>query len=279
MNAWGYRWLCRLAYMDFPDGMRGHTLGELARALMDRSERGDAVCGVLSKDEREALAVIEGTAELREPILVEYVNDNENSGLAAYVIRSGDGCLHCVFRGSEKRGCGVPTDVDWWDNFFAPLCTSVQYAQVERLVRRFRGERIVFSGHSKGAHNALYALAVCEGGGSALVFNGQGFAPEQLGKEARMRLREHGVNYVVCADVVGALLYHPERRVFVKQKRGENAHALSAFSFDGQGAVIKGVRPVWSVALEWATRAYLAVQGGGVKCGKVVKRIASAPHS
>ncbi len=279
MNAWCYRWLCQFAYIDLPDGVRGRTLGEAARELTEQSERGELKCGVLSEAERQVLEVISGTAELRELVITEYVNDNGQSGLAAYVFRSADGALHCIFRGSERRGCGVSTDVDWWDNFRAPFCSSVQYAGVEALVRRFRGRRIVFSGHSKGAHNALYALAVCEGGGRAVAFNGQGFAPDQLGGEARRRLREEGVNYVVCGDVVGALMYHPERRVFVKKKKGENAHALSAFSFDAQGNAVEGIRPVWSAALEWGTRAYLFVRGGRMKCGNVVKRIASAPHS
>jgi len=279
VNAWCYRWLCQFAYMDLPDGMRGRTLGEVVRELTKQSECGKLQCGELSEEERRALSVISGTEELRNLVLIEYVNDNERSGLAACVFRSEDGGIHCVFRGSERRGCGVPTDVDWWDNFRAPFCSSVQYAGVERLVRRFRGRKIVFSGHSKGAHNALYALAVCEGGGSALVFNGQGFAPEQLDGQARARLREKGVNYVVCGDAVGAMLYHPERRVFVKKKKGEKAHALSAFSFDARGNAVQDVRPVWSAVLEWGTRAYLFVRGRHGKCGNVVKRIASAPYS
>lgn len=279
MNAWCYRWLCRFAYMDLPDGVRGRTLGELARELGEQSERGELKCGELSEEECRALSVISGTEELRNLVLIEYVNDNERSGLAACVFRSEDGEVHCVFRGSEKRGCGVSTDVDWWDNFRAPFCSSVQYAGIERLVHRFRGRKIMFSGHSKGAHNALYALSVCEGGARALVFNGQGFAPEQLDGEARRRLRERGVNYVVCGDAVGSVLYHPERRVFVKRKSGENAHALSAFSFDERGEAVEGVRPVWSAALEWGTRAYLFVRGRHGKCGNVVNRIASAPHS
>ena len=256
--------------------MRGRMLGELVRELMEQSERGELECGAFSEAEKQVLSVISETGELRELVLTEYVNDNGQSGLAAYVLRSADGVLHCVFRGSERQGCGVSDNVDWRDNFLAPLCGSVQYEGVERLVRRFRGRQIVFSGHSKGAHNALYALAVCEGGGSACVFNGQGFARGQTDKTARERLRDRGVNYVVCGDPVGVLLHHPERRVFVKKQGTGNAHALASFSFDAQGVPTEGIRPLWTWLLEWVTQLGLPA---AKKCGNVVKRIAFGEYS
>lgn len=260
MTPWHYRWLCRFSYIDLPEDLikeRGITLGRIAGELMARDERGGLPCGRLHDEEREALRVIRETGELSGLYLTEYINRNRGSGLAAYLFRAADGGMHVIFRGSESPGCGVPTGIDWVDNILAPFAGSVQYEEIRALAGRFPEERVVYSGHSKGAHNALYALAMTPNRRAAAVaFNGQGFAAGQLSRAQKDRLRAQGVNYVTRGDVVGVLLWHPERRVFVRKQGKGNAHALESFSFDGKGEPVPAMRTLWSAALEWGVKRY-----------------------
>ncbi len=260
MTPWHYRWLCQFAYIDLPENVpkRAQTLCSIARELLSRDEKGMLACGGLSDSDRTALRVICRSESLSQLMLLEFINRNSTTGFAAYVFRAQDRSIHCIFRGSEGRGCGVPTAIDWIDNFLAPFHGSVQYADIAALAARFLQDEVTFSGHSKGAHNALYALSAHGGERArAIVFNGQGFASGQLSRSEREQLAHRGINYVVRGDVVGVLLEHPERRVFVRREKGEPPHALSAFSFDERGEVKTALRPVWSLAVEWGTKRYM----------------------
>ncbi len=261
LSPWHYRWLCQFSYIDLPGdtGIRaGRTLRSIAREILRLDGQGELACGRLGDPEKEALQVILGTEKLSGLRLVEFVNRNAGSGLAAYILQDEEGGIHVIFRGSESPGCGVPTGIDWLDNFLAPFRGSVQYGGIREIVRRLEGGKMVFSGHSKGAHNALYALAVSEGGeNGAVAFNGQGFARDQLTRAQKARLLRQGVNYVTRGDIVGCLLWHPEKRVFVRKQGPDDAHALSGFTFDRRGEPVQAVRPLWSLAAEWGSRALL----------------------
>ena len=269
MTPWHYRWLCQFSYIDLPLTMarrRGQSLAVLSRELLALDEQRALPCGRLSDSDREALRVLAATPELARLTLLDFLNHNSSTGFVAYAFRSPDGGVHCIFRGSERPGCGVPTGVDWLDNFLAPFRGSVQYPEIAAFARRFPDSRVTFSGHSKGAHNALYALAALPNDrASAVAFNGQGFSPGQLTRPQRSRLAAHAVNYVVCGDLVGSLLWHPERRVFVRRQSTDDPHALSSLSFNRRGQPVPGCRPLWSFALEWATRAWTAQNAPSAK--------------
>lgn len=262
MTPWHYRWLCQFAYIDLPDSVRpGLTLREISALLRKAHDSASLPCGQLSPDHLEALSVLRSTPELASLVLLEYINRNASTGLVCLLLRAPDGSSHLLFRGSESRGCGVPTGVDWLDNFLAPFAGSVQYPEIAALARRFPDSGIVFSGHSKGAHNALYALASLPNERArAVVFNGQGFAPFQFSRPQKTRLARQAVNYVTRTDPVGALLYHPEKRVFTKVSPSVHPHALSAFVFDKKGRPVPSLRSLRSYAIEFASRAALSPQ-------------------
>ena len=145
--------------------------------------------------------------------------------------------------------------VDWADNFAAPFAGSGQYQDIYRLVNRYPTGPLTITGHSKGGHNALYALAVARNPQArAVAFNGQGFRRDQLDRAQKARLRAQAINYVTRSDIVGALLYHPETREFCAARLDENAHALSAFLFQPDGYPVPAGRTCASRAIEAASR-------------------------
>jgi len=260
MTPWHYRWLCQFAYINLPSDAadrRGHSLADIARELLSLDKKHALACGRLSDSDHECLSLILSTPELARLSLIDYVNKNDTTGFVAYAFRAPDSSVHCAFRGSERAGCGTPTGVDWVDNFLAPFVGSVQYPDAAAFARRFPDSRVTFSGHSKGAHNALYALATLPNDRtSAVAFNGQGFSPGQLTRRQRTRLASRASHYVVRGDAVGSLLFHPERRTFVLRNPSADPHSLAAFTFDRRGQPVPAPRPLWSYALEWATRRY-----------------------
>ncbi|NLG24134.1 MAG: DUF2974 domain-containing protein, partial [Clostridiales bacterium] len=155
-------------------------------------------------------------------------------------------------------GCGIVNSIDWIDNFAAPFVGSAQYPDVRAIAGRYPGGDVVFTGHSKGGHNALYALANSPNPDArAVAFGSQGFPAGLFAPAQAAALRRRGVNYVVQGDLVGALMHHPERRVFVRKAGDGISHALSSLTFDEDGHPTPGRRPLWSYLLEWATRMYL----------------------
>jgi hypothetical protein len=256
MTPWHYRWLCQFAYIDLPDDLphREAEMHSVCRELLRRDQENLLACGSLSDSDREALRIILRTEALSRLRIIGYVNRNSTSGFSAYALRASDGSVHCLFRGSEGVGCGVPTAVGWIDNFLAPFRGSVQYKDAAAFAAPFSQRSITFSGHSKGAHNALYALAVSPNRNArAVVFNGQGFAPRQLTPSAEKALAQRGVNYVTRGDLVGILLRHPEKRIFVRRRRGEHPHSLGSFCFDADRQIQTASPPIWAAAVGWLT--------------------------
>ncbi len=247
MTPWQLSLLCQLAYYDFPEGndALGKTAAVLAAELL-------AAPGELPPYGRQPMVDITQDPVVGPMVLIAREVDLTQPGFAAYAFQSPEEGKVVAMRPTESH-TSLSGIMDWTDNFMAPLVGSTQYRSVERFVNRFPDGRLMLTGHSKGAHNAMYGLAVAENGGAACVcFDGQGFARCQLTEAQRLRLRERAVNYVTQSDPVGALLYHPEERVFVQQSC-EPAHALSCMVFDQSGYPVPARRPLWSYLVEALT--------------------------
>ncbi len=261
-------YLSWLSYIDLPELYR--TL--LARggkvpvsALADTILRMDAAGALPCVEMYDAARAAAREMKDSSAHLTGYVNDNRNGGFVAYTFEDGDTAI-VAMRGSESRGECVPTNIDWTDNVCEPFAGSVQYPDIQRIAQKYPAGKVIFTGHSKGGHNAMYARAVSENPmARAVAFNSQGFAQGSLTEEQERRLAEHAVNYVVAQDLVGALLTHPERRVFVKQAPNTQAHMPEAYLFDGRGEPIPTLRAPKSIATELATRATDRALKGGTR--------------
>ncbi len=249
MTPWQLSLLCQLAYYDFPEGDRalGKTAAALSQALLDDHEE-------LPPYGRQPLEDITQDPVVGPMVLVARQVDLTQPGFAAYAFASPEVGRVAAMRPTESH-TSLSGIMDWSDNFLAPLVGSNQYPAVEAFVNRFPEGRLMLTGHSKGAHNALYGLAVAENGGTECVaFDGQGFARCQLTEAQKTRLSERAVNYVTENDPVGALLYHPEKRIFVEQSCTP-AHALSCMVFDEAGYPVPARRPLWSYLVQTLTTA------------------------
>ena len=250
--------LCWMAYIDLPPlyaAMLDSGGSVPVRALADYALRMDAAgklkCISLNNAARDAAREMLTS----RAVITGYINMNDSDGFVAYTVEA-DGINCVVMRGSESSGECVHSNVDWVDNICEPFTGSVQLDAIHSLIARFASGRTIFTGHSKGGHNALLALSVSENPlAEACAFNGQGFGRDSLSAEQHRRLNERGVNYVVADDVVGALLLHPEKRVFVRQASGTNAHMPEAFVFDQNGSPVTARRTLRSRAIELASRA------------------------
>ena len=257
MTVRDYLLLSWLAYLDLPEYYRnilsrGGTVPvpAFADAVLRMDAAGALTCVRLYDAARDAAR----EARNLDAELTGYVNDNENSGFAAYVIRAGDETV-VAMRGSESRSSCAGSSVDWVDNVCEPFVGSVQLNAIREIIAPFSQGKVAFTGHSKGAHNALAALSVSKNPQArAIAFNGQGFGADALTGAQKEILRRRAVNYVVASDVIGALLEHPEKRVYVRQVPGTNAHYPEAFSFDDKGNPIPAKRAVRSRVAEAVTR-------------------------
>ena len=256
--------LCRFTYLDLPPfysvalaGGRSFPLAEVADAMLRLDALSVLTCARLGESRRAMLEEI----RLLPLRITGCVNSNAGSGFVAYAFESIDGTHIAVMRGSERAGRCVPDNIDWKDNFCSPFYGSVQYEEAVRFADRSPDGALILTGHSKGAHNALYALSrAANPNAQAVVFNGPGFARTQLDRSAVSRLRNHGVNYVVDDDIVGALLYHPEQRRFVRRADNvTNPHMPEAYLFDDSGDPVPGRRTARSVAVEFASRLFVYI--------------------
>jgi hypothetical protein len=254
MTPWQLALLCHLSHYDFPAdwGAVGKTAAALARMIL---ESGDE----LTPSGEQALKALEADPLAGPMVLIAREVQSLPPGFAGCAFASADSQKVLAMRGSDPIG-SLAGLIDWPDNILAPLRGSDQYPSVERFVNRYPQGPLTLTGHSKGAHNAMYALAVAHNQAAVCVcFDGQGFARCQLTDAQRDRLRASAINYVGQNDPVGALLSHPEKRVFVQQDGP--AHALFSIVFDENGYPIPARRPLWSYALQALTTCLAARWG------------------
>ena len=255
MTPWQFSLLSQLAYYDFPAGTDplGQTAAQLAQSLLD--EGGD-----LPPYGRQPLIDITQDPVVGAMVLIAREVDLTQPGFAAYAFASPEEGKVVAMRPTESH-TSLSGSMDRSDNFLAPPVGSNQYPSVERFVNRFPEGRLTLTGHSKGAHNAMYGLAVAQNGGAVCTcFDGQGFARCQLTQEQKDRLRQRAVNYVTQNDPVGALLYHPEQRIFVQQSC-RPSHALSCMVFGPDGYPVPARRPLWSYLVQALTTGLAAKWG------------------
>ena len=270
--------LCSFTYFDLPELYarrlaRGEAvpLSQAARALRRLADLGALACGAYLEDAAGVFSALE-TSKLR---ILAYENDNDDTGFVAYAF-GGRGETIIAVRGSEAKGACVPTNVDWRDNFCAPLAGSVQYAAATAFADRYRDGSLLLTGHSKGGNVALYAQSAAQNPlARAAVFNAQGFACHALTRAQKQRLRAGAVNYVVAGDIVGALLCHPETRFYTRQNPGANAHSPDAYAFDANGFPIAAKRTWLSRAVEFLSRLLLALESLGVT--NITRRLLACP--
>lgn len=234
------------------------TLGAFARTLLAQDKLEITDCGPLGECPKQLLIELLKTDPLARLRVLAYINRNDTTGFVGYALAHPENGVIVALRGSESRGACVPGNIDWRDNFTAPFEGSVQYPEIERFVNCFRTGDLLITGHSKGAHNAMYGLSKAKNERArCIAFNGQGFSIRQMTPPMCNRLKANCTNYVVENDPVGALLDHPEARIFVKKTGDYHPHELCSYAFDEAGEPIPGKRPCWSRLLEGATAAYV----------------------
>jgi len=256
-------YLCALAYRNPPAGTalrlgHGNTVPvrEMCQELLRLNEVGTPACGELQPWEWAMFSYLMRL----EMDVVRYDNHNDTTGFVGMAFRDAQGRVYAAMRGSETQRNCAPTLIDWADNFSAPLSSSVQYKDAVAFADLFPTDNLIVIGHSKGGNNALYALSAAKNPlATATAFNAQGFPRDFFTKQAKERLRARGVNYVVADDIVGALLCHPERREFVRGRKGVNAHSPEAYVFDNGGNPVPAVRTLKSLGIGLSSRILLPI--------------------
>ena len=237
--------LCAFSYIHLPLSIVSALPMKLPIAAQMLLESGLSDCDELTDETKRLLRALSDTLETAQLRIVEYMDEKFASGFAACALWGREGHI-IAMRGSESQG-KCAGNIDWIDNFAAPFLGSRQYADIDRLLRSYGSGPLLITGHSKGGHNALYALANAPNPlARAVAFNAQGFGRNQLSAAQKQRLEARAVNYVTRGDLVGRLLSHPEKRVAVcscpylrAEENGiEIAHRLGSLCFDPHGALV-----------------------------------------
>lgn len=237
--------LCAFSYIHLPAAITENLPMKLPLVARKLLADGFSACAPLDEEARRLLSALADTLETAQLALVEYIDEQYSSGFSACVFSGRSGHV-IAMRGSESSG-PCAGNIDWIDNFAAPLVGSRQYADIDRLLMGYTSGPLLITGHSKGGHNALYALANSPNIlARAVAFNAQGFGRSQLSAAQKERLRARAVNYITRGDLVGRLLSHPEQRISVcscpyltdSESSIEIAHRLGSLCFDPQGSLI-----------------------------------------
>ena len=242
MNLFHLRALAYLSYFDPPDSRWiGRSVKAFAEWLMKQK--------AYKKDEH----LNQLTGYIYQQVQIEdYVNENETTGLAAYVFQYREEHLF-VFRGSESYHAGTEAKgwQDWEDNFDTILNenTIQEQAALKFVNRHGTLTHLTLCGHSKGGKLAVYTSlkmddAMNERVDMVVGFNAPGILPE-MKKQYRSRIQSTAYQKKVYLldneyDIVSALFYPVVKPTFIKSNLvGDSlenvlkAHGLFEYAEDG----------------------------------------------
>lgn len=308
LNGKQYMLLDSLAYLNlqmFYEDKEyiGLTLKDLYSDVID-SDIADFENGGYNFDGfKEVLKQLSEDSTLGDLIITDYLNDNIQSGSSEYTgfvgmaLQNSEGQSVIILRGSEGAGESEAENAinpflskDWIDNYYLASRGSDQFAVAEEFARKNQsqnGQPTIVTGHSKGGANALYVAATLDNVEGAAL-DGPGIS-HLLNEEQIERLKNSGMtNYISEGDIVGGLLFHDEKVMFVETseiervrvqledgtwkwilvrktvpgKDGEtpltldetnvadafNFHYLQAFDFTPRGDFIETTQKEWSLA-------------------------------
>ncbi|SHI32210.1 Hemolysin-type calcium-binding repeat-containing protein, partial [Clostridium cavendishii DSM 21758] len=293
-----YLLLSQLAYANIADTSEDAekyntmTLGEVLDKVGKNKFKTNG--GITTEEFNGIIDKINDSSELRNLTLKGYQNNNKSGnydGFVGYAFEDNEGNSYLAFRGSESN---TPEGqhqgkfgVDWVDNVTMGVNgESLQFEDVKRFVNMYGRSiinptenskgKVYVTGHSKGGANALYACAAIDGV-TGIAFDAPGI-DQALSFEERMNLIKSGVvNCVINDDIVGASLFHSEKRKFClpeitfkytdddgNELLGTDlngtilglatGHYTQAFDFDVNGEAKIGQRTKKSMIAEWITR-------------------------
>ena len=284
--------LSRIAYMDLKSTAtevlkkyKGKTLKEIATELYVpvNSTTNKPIgplnnfgeWGALSNTEQNEMLgdIIKGKyPHLSNLVLQDFTNQNDSNGLVAYAFCDKNNPQNKIFafrgtEGSQLTASGLRSTIgfvlkDYIDNYYTGTKrVSLQFDPAKDFVDKnmVDGTEIFVTGHSKGGGIASY-IASTRAGVQGKAFDGPGVGQcLTLAQKATLSNNTSFVNYVHQYDRVGALAFHPEARIYSKEKLGKDpgfatAHMMQSIQFDSNGNIIPGDRSTLSKGWELVTK-------------------------
>lgn len=279
-----YWYLSVIAYLDIPDKRKNEfvsgktTLRQMTRIWIDDIMRNWVFSNVTQTYHPPYFnpASLDPSAITREEwvlILLDIYDDPFSKDVVFYnfVYQDGIGqnglCFYdflypyssriIAFRGSKFNSGDPLKEKDWQDNFYMALFESNQYNDIADYLKSIKYNCTIHAtGHSKGGNNALYCRSIDERV-TGCVFDAPGFGITLSGTQYNYLKNSDVINYVCCDDWVGAILCHPERRVFCKNKVETDglfdlmtAHIPQQFIFDEHDNIVEQERTERSITFE-----------------------------
>jgi hypothetical protein len=294
--------LSQMAYMniakenDFNDRFKGASLQKMAADLL--ADRKKAIAEGKNEPtfdqwgsftDREQYEMLEKIAagdypDLSNLKVKDYKNDEGKDNFVGYAF-SGENPqdVVCAFRGTMGSKVGDPSNFlgeSWLNNYNLGVNGgSLQFKPTKDFVEKNMtpGAQTIVTGHSQGGGDGLYACATIPGV-TGVVFDAPGIG-QDLTSEQSDRLANSGSTNIVNQNCpVGAVLFHPEKRIYAqyfdhneldkygRQILDENGlpknisgpfagHYLQTIHSDKDGNVIEGERSLQSKLVEGITQA------------------------
>lgn len=148
-----YLALCALTYFDIEEYQKGMRIFDFIQECMMKTDN----LSVFFKNILEYLKKYD-LSVLKDLNIVDYVNDNQKSGIVYYCFEDNEDC-YVVFRGSELLDPIIHENgwCDWIDNLEIFLgITKQQLKAYEYFKNIHTNKRIHLIGHSKGGNLALF---------------------------------------------------------------------------------------------------------------------------
>lgn len=217
---------------------------------------------------KKNLEEIRENSNLNKLILIGHINDdkkegNENgTGLVAYALQNiEDNEIYFLCRGSEggifsfvpdwvekikkKKWAEIFKAEDWRDNFNMIFHDSTNFKPLksfaEGIIKEYGSNNSKYSvfGHSKGGGLAIYLAALFEGMDGTAV-DGVGLPINTFLENVNFiaALRQSNIRNIIAEnDIVGKMLVHFEKRVYVKMhstfnnEKGETVNPNEVYAF------------------------------------------------
>lgn len=223
-SAEDYASLCALTYFDVPSFRKGMLLSTYIEQLSQMNVKEIDFYTRLYEEIMKS-----NFYKFMDLEIVEYVNENHQSGLVYYRFEDKENC-YLVFRGSEAFD-NINHDSgweDWRDNLEIFLGITHQQLRVIKMFQKLStNKKIHLIGHSKGGNLALFLGVVCNEEkmnqiSEIVTFNAPGINDDMIVNYEKRLNNLSFLNKIFCYenefDPISSLFHHVKAPILLKSK-------------------------------------------------------------
>lgn len=235
--------LSRLAYFPLDNVVENAeiTIKDAYEKYLKTEKRGR----ILQEEDSELFPLLANSIRFSELKLTEYVNKidlDQEEQFSAVTILMPNNQIYVSYRGTDNTLVGWKEDFNMSFKELVPAQTTAK-EYLNQVAKKYKRNKIIVGGHSKGGNLAVYAAAFCEPKIQNRIKkvysnDGPGFCDKVVNSKEYEKILNRVHSYIPKSSIIGRLLNHKEEITIIEStQNGIMQHDLYTWQLIGENFI------------------------------------------